>query len=184
MKEQKLIQSLKQGNERAWKMLYALHYQALCALAYNYVGDRLLAEMIAGDAIVHLWEIRARLELHGSLRSYLMTSVRNACMNFLTARRARSEIPMSSLEKDFPDKESFLSETTPLGTLLDKELEKEIKVAVATIPPDSRRIFALSRFYGKSYEEIASETGISVNTVKYHMKRALAHLRSCLGKYL
>ena len=37
---------------------------------------------------------------------------------------------------------------------------------------------------GKSYEEIAQETGISVNTVKYHMKRALQHLRSCLGKYL
>ena len=184
MKEQRLIHSLKQGNERAWKMLYDLHYQAMCALAYNYVGDRLMAVMIAGDVIVHLWEIRETIELHGFLRSYLLTAVRNACMNFLNTRRARSEVSIYSLEAECCGKDSLLSDSTPLGVLLDKELEREIRMAVATIPPDSRRVFALSRFYGKSYEEIAKETGISVNTVKYHIKRALSHLRSCLGKYL
>lgn len=184
MKEQKLIHSLKQGNERAWKMLYALHYQTLCAYAYNYVGDRLLAEMIVGDAIVHLWEIRERLDLHESLRAYLMASVRNACMNFINTRRARTEVPMSSLVADLTGDEAPLNDSTPLGILLEKELEKEIRVAVATIPADSRRVFTLSRFYGKSYDEIAEITGVSVNTVKYHMKRALAHLRSCLGKYM
>lgn len=184
MKEQKLIYSLKQGNERAWKMLYALHYQALCAFAYNYVKDSLLAEMIVGDAIVHLWEIRDRLELHGSLRAYLMAMVRNGCMNFMNTRQMRTEVPMSLLDSESGRADELLTESSPLGELLEKELEKEIKVAVATIPPDSRRVFALSRFGGKSYDEIAQETGISVNTVKYHMKRALQHLRSCLGKYL
>lgn len=184
MKEQKLIYSLKQGNERAWKMLYALHYQALCAFAYNYVKDRLLAEMIVGDAIVHLWEIRDRLELRGSLRAYLMAMVRNGCMNFMNTRQMRTEVPMSSLDNTSAGSDEFPAESSPLGLLLEKELEKEIKVAVASIPPDSRRVFALSRFGGKSYEEIAQETGISINTVKYHMKRALQHLRSCLGKYL
>lgn len=184
MKEQKLIYSLKQDNDRAWKMLYSLHYQALCAFAYNYVKDRLLAEMIVGDAIVHLWEIRERLELQGSLRSYLMAMVRNGCMNFMNTRQMRTEVPMSSLDKSPDGSDWILAESSPLGQLLEKELEKEIKVAVATIPPDSRRVFALSRFGGKSYEEIAQEIGISVNTVKYHMKRALQHLRSCLGRYL
>ena len=184
MKEQKRIYSLKQGNERAWKMLYALHYQALCAFAYNYVKDRLLAEMIVGDAIVHLWEIRDRLELRGSLRAYLMAMVRNGCMNFMNTRQMRTEVPMSSLDNASGGSDEFPAESSPLGLLLEKELEKEIKVAVASIPPDSRRVFALSRFGGKSYEEIAQETGISINTVKYHMKRALQHLRSCLGKYL
>lgn len=184
MKEQKLIYSLKQGNERAWKMLYALHYQALCAFAYNYVKDRLLAEMIVGDAIVHLWEIRDRLELRGSLRAYLMAMVRNGCMNFMNTRQMRTEVPMSSLDNASAGSDEFPTESSPLGLLLEKELEKKIKVAVASIPPDSRRVFALSRFGGKSYEEIAQETGISINTVKYHMKRALQHLRSCLGKYL
>ena len=37
---------------------------------------------------------------------------------------------------------------------------------------------------GLKYSEIASELGISVNTVKYHMKKALAILRDEFGKYL
>lgn len=184
MKEQQLIQSLKQGNERAWKMLYTIHYQTLCAVAYNYVRDKLLAEMIVGDAIIHLWEIREKLELHTSLRAYLMTSVRNAYTNFLNTKRARTEVSISALENDSNEKEALTVETSPLGILLEKELEKKIKVAVATIPPESRRVFVLSRTYRKSYEEIAEETGITVNTVKYHMKRALSHLRCCLGDYL
>lgn len=113
-----------------------------------------------------------------------MAMVRNGCMNFMNTRQMRTEVPMSSLDKAPDAADGILTESSPLGHLLEKELEKEIKVAVATIPPDSRRVFALSRFGGKSYEEIAQETGISVNTVKYHMKRALQHLRSCLGRYL
>ena len=45
-------------------------------------------------------------------------------------------------------------------------------------------VFLKSRFERKKYEEIAAELGISVNTVKYHIKNALARLHDSLGKYL
>ena len=41
----------------------------------------------------------------------------------------------------------------------------------------------MSRFDGKKNTEIAQELGISVNTVKYHMKQALRLLQQQLGKY-
>lgn len=44
--------------------------------------------------------------------------------------------------------------------------------------------FLKSRFEHKKNDEIAAELGISVNTVKYHIKRALAILRQDLGRYL
>ena len=42
----------------------------------------------------------------------------------------------------------------------------------------------MSRFEEKKYEEIAQLLDISVNTVKYHIKHALALLHKDLGKYL
>ena len=72
----------------------------------------------------------------------------------------------------------------PLGRLLEKELEGEIMKAIARLPEDCRRVFRLSRFEEKKYSEIADELGISVNTVKYHIKRALALLHEDLSKYL
>ncbi|MFA6859306.1 MAG: sigma factor-like helix-turn-helix DNA-binding protein, partial [Bacteroidales bacterium] len=41
-----------------------------------------------------------------------------------------------------------------------------------------------SRVDGKKYSEIASDLGISVNTVKYHIKNALAALTIALEKFL
>ena len=37
---------------------------------------------------------------------------------------------------------------------------------------------------GKRYEEIARLTGLSVNTVKYHVKNALRLLRRDLAQYI
>lgn len=44
--------------------------------------------------------------------------------------------------------------------------------------------FEKSRFEEKKYEEISQELGISINTVKYHIKNALSFLQTELSKYL
>lgn len=45
-------------------------------------------------------------------------------------------------------------------------------------------MFKASRIEGKRYEDIARETGLSVNTVKYHVKNALRLLRRDLARYI
>ena len=67
---------------------------------------------------------------------------------------------------------------------MEKELEEKIREAVASLPDDSRRVFVLSRYEGKTYELMAKELGISVNTVKYPIKRALRMLYNRLEPYL
>ena len=67
---------------------------------------------------------------------------------------------------------------------MEKELEEKIQEAVASLPDDSRRVFVLSRYEGKTYELMAKELGISVNTVKYPIKRALRMLYNRLEPYL
>ncbi len=72
----------------------------------------------------------------------------------------------------------------PLGKLLDDEFRSVVISAINSLPEDSRKVFELSRNIGLKYEDIAQELGISVNTVKYHMKQSLSILRSLLEKYL
>ena len=180
-----IVQQLREGKERAYKYLYDQHYQILCHVASQYVKDDFLAETIVGDVIFHLWEIRQTLEITTSLRSYLMTSVRNRCLDYLKSQYKQREMAMSSpgLE-DFPVLNYIKGDDYPLGQLLEKELEGEIMKAISHLPEECRRVFHLSRFEEKKYDEIATELNISVNTVKYHIKRALALLHEELGKYL
>ena len=67
---------------------------------------------------------------------------------------------------------------------MEQELEGEIMKAIDRLPEECRRVFRMSRFEERKYEEIARQLEISVNTVKYHIKRALTLLHEDLGKYL
>ncbi len=180
-----IVEQLKTGNEDAYQYIYDRHYALLCHIANGYVKDQFLAETIVGDTIFHLWEIRETLEISVSLRSYLSRAVRNRCINYLNSEWERREISFSSLMPDeITDDRITVSDSHPLGTLLERELEEEIYKAIDKLPNECRRVFDKSRFEGKSYEEISQELGISVNTVKYHIKNALASLQTNLSKYL
>lgn len=180
-----IVEQLRQGKERAYKFLYDQHYQILCHVASQYVKDDFLAETIVGDVIFHLWDVRQSLDITTSIRSYLMQSVRNRCMDYLKSQYNQRELAMSSLGLlDFPVINYIKGDDYPLGRLLEQELEGEIMKAIGRLPDECRRVFRLSRFEERKYEEIAKELNISVNTVKYHIKRALALLHEDLSKYL
>ena len=180
-----IVEQLKTGNEDAYQYIYDRHYALLCHVANGYVKDQFLAETIVGDTIFHLWEIRETLEIFVSIRSYLLRAVRNRCINYLNSEWEKREIAFSSLMPDeITDDKMTISDSHPLGTLLERELEEEIYKAIDKLPNECRRVFDKSRFEGKSYEEISQELGISVNTVKYHIKNALASLQMSLSKYL
>ena len=180
-----LVRQLKNGVDAAYKYLYDQHYQILCHVAAQYVKDDFLAETIVGDVIFHLWEIRETVEITVSLRSYLMTSVRHRCMDYLKSQHNQHEVAMSASGlQDFPVLDYIKNDEYPLGRLLEQELEGEIMKAIGRLPEECRRVFRMSRFEEKKYEEIARELQISVNTVKYHIKHALALLHEDLGKYL
>lgn len=180
-----IVEQLKLGNEDAYQYIYDHHYALLCHVANGYVKEQFLAETIVGDTIFHVWEIRETLEISVSIRSYLLRAVRNRCINYLNSEREKREIAFSALLPDeITDDKIILPDSHPLGTLLERELEEEIYKAIEKLPEECRRVFDKSRFEGKSYEQISQDLGISINTVKYHIKNALASLQKNLSKYL
>lgn len=183
--EDLIIKELIKGNEGAYKYLYQKHYKILCHIADELVKDSFIAETIVGDVIFHIWEIHEQLEINISLRAYLTQAVRNKCKDYLTSSKVQNEIVFSMIEEDENSKARYIySDETPLGSLLEQELETEIYCAINELPQECKTVFLKSRFEGKKYEEISKEIGISTNTVKYHIKNALEILHKKLQKYL
>jgi RNA polymerase sigma-70 factor (ECF subfamily) len=185
MQEQLLLQKIKQGDEKAFQYVFETHYGLLCSVASEFLKDDFLAETIVGDVILYLWEKRETIEIKSSLRSYLIKAVRNKCLNY-------QQLQYVVKETRFPEKEELLdsegnyiiSDSQPLATLLEKELEIEIEKSINSLSDECRKVFELSRFEQLKYEDIALELNISVNTVKYHIKNALSKLRTDLTKYI
>lgn len=178
--ERHLMERLTMGEERAWHELFVRHYPFMCYLAAQYVHDDFLASALASDVISHLWEIRATVRIGTSLRAYLLRSTRNRCLNYL---QSAPELREEAFSRSMGLHPAF-DEDHPLGILLEKELERQLVQAMESLPEQTRRVFTRSRFDGMTYQQIAAEMGITVHTVKYHIRQALMLLRKELGGYL
>ncbi|MEO5177849.1 sigma factor-like helix-turn-helix DNA-binding protein, partial [Bacteroides ovatus] len=59
-----------------------------------------------------------------------------------------------------------------------------IQKTIDGLSPETRKVFLLSRFENKRQEEIAEIMGITIHTVKYHMRSALDKLKEAARSYL
>ena len=183
--DENIIDHLQKGEEDAFRYIYDKYYGYLCAVAKGYLCDDIMAETVVEDVIYNIWEIREKLNIHTSLRSYLIRSVKNRAINYLQQEYIAKEVSVNSLQ-DYTEIESFyfIEEEHPLEKILETELENTIATAVDNLPEECRKAFIMSRNHDMKYEEIAAQMGISVNTVKYHIKNALSRLRVDLKDYL
>ena len=75
------------------------------------------------------------MDISVSIRSYLLRAVRNRCINYLNSEREKREIAFSALMPDeITDDKIILSDSHPLGILLERELENEIYKAIDKLP--------------------------------------------------
>ncbi|HZD31581.1 MAG TPA: sigma-70 family RNA polymerase sigma factor [Candidatus Angelobacter sp.] len=56
----------------------------------------------------------------------------------------------------------------------------EIELALDELPDEQREVFVAHEFEGRSFKEIAAETGVSVNTLLSRKRYAVLHLRQRL----
>lgn len=172
------IADLRSGNQKSFEMLFTQWYAPLCGYAYSILADSDEAKDIAQRVFCKLWDQRAEIEIHTSLKSYLYRMAHNDCMNKIKERRVRAghhqNIAYASVA-EANDTENRISQN---------ELQQQIYEAIESLPPRCKEVFKLSRFERLSYAEIAGRLNISANTVETQMVKALRFLRERLRDYL
>lgn len=62
------------------------------------------------------------------------------------------------------------------------DLARAYRQMVRAMPPKTRRIFVMHRIRRLTYKQIAAELGVCIQTVEYHMSRALALCRAAIAE--
>lgn len=183
--EKKLILKIKSGDIFAFERLFKIYYKNLCLFAEYYVREKTMAEEITGDFFLKLWEKRKGIEIKDSVKSYFYKSIYNQCIKYLEHLKVMKKYE-DYAQTILENKELFTPSSVnyPLANLISKENLHEIEKAIHDLPEKCREIFCLCRFENMSYEEVASQLNISVNTIRTQMSRALAKLRESLKDYL
>ncbi|ANW95389.1 RNA polymerase subunit sigma-24 [Wenyingzhuangia fucanilytica] len=174
--ENQLVKDLIAGNENAFRKLFDMYKNDLYKYSLSMVVSKDYAEEIVQDVFMTIWLKRASLNLEMSFRAYIFTITRNKTIKFLK-KAANSQ----KLRQEVFYKSQKFAKPTDIN-LRETELENLKEKALKNLSPKKREIFDMSREEEKSYEEIAAELGISVNTVKNQMSKSLGILRDYLLK--
>ncbi|SEO05348.1 RNA polymerase sigma-70 factor, Bacteroides expansion family 1 [bacterium A37T11] len=174
LNEAELVQQLKEGDESAFATIYNQYKAPLILQAKRslHAMDQDAATDMIQDLFANLWEMREKLEIHKDLQSYLYGALRNQVFKFQSHQRVE--------HKYITDFASFLETsayTTDL-TIREQELVRIMEEAIAALPPKMKQVFQLSRTTQLNHREIATRLGITENTVKKHIAKAIKILKN------
>ena len=155
----------------------ATAYDTYAGGLYRYALMILVAHSLAEDAVqqtfVKLAAQGKRISEITSRSGYLRTAVRNECYRILTRRKQTSSV---NLEMG-----SILEPTS--GEDFDEDLQHEIELAMRSLPPEQREVTHMKVYEQMTFQQIADELGISINTITSRWRYAIDKLRQILGRH-
>jgi RNA polymerase sigma-70 factor (family 1) len=172
--ESTLLSLLEQDSEYALQLVFDRYRNTIYKVAMIYVKSPVIAEEIVQDVFLKLWYQRKHLTEIRSLESWLFTITKNLTLNCL------KKIGHEWTAREKWVKQNDLSENTADYKLLNAENQQLLQQAIQLLSPQQQQVYKLAKEEGLSYDTIGKQLSISPLTVKTHMARALAAIRSFL----
>lgn len=154
----------------AFKKLYQRYYKPLILFAMHFIDDLHVAEDIAEDVIVSIWERKEKFDTLVSFEGFIYSSVRNKCISSL-----RHAVVHEKYESEvLSTKDEYLMD---INDVHEFEMQYiRLFEAIDRLPKRNREVILLY-VDGMSNAEIAESLQLSIETVKTYRKKALAQLR-------
>ena len=177
MSDGALVVSVGRWHQDALAEIYRRHAGAVFALARRILGDQAVAEEVAQEVFLRLWNAPEKFDpARGSLRSYPLGQAHGRSVDLLrsdTSRRRREE-------RD-------VRQTAEAGYDLEHQVwhlavAERVHAAVSDLPELERRAIELAYFGGHTYREVADMLGAPEGTVKSRIRTGLSRMREALSE--
>lgn len=181
-----IITPLEVNSERDFGSFYNSYYSRFYRYAYYYVNDLATAEDITHDAIVYYWENRSKLSPGTDVLGYILLTVKNKCLNYLKHLQIEYEYNKKYQELyEWEVKARIMTlEDENYADIFTSDIMEIVTKSLAKLPKQTQDIFRKNRFEYMSRKDIASEMGVSLQKIDYHINKANDHLYSDLKDYL
>lgn len=154
----------------AFAELFRRYWSPLMSSAGKRIPSIAVAEELVQDVFLSFFLRRKEIRVNTSVEAYLKAALRHQVFKTYRSHRIHEQYI-----------EAMLSDSPPPQVLPDammeaKQLREHIRQISEKMPEKCRQVFLLSRFEQMPHKEIAEKLGISVNTVKRHINKAISVL--------
>ena len=167
-----------QGDVRAFEVLFRRYYGALYAFARQRVRAHEVAEELAQEVFLDVWNRRSAWPPERSVRAFLFSAIRYKTVDYWR----RWEVESRWKEGEVREAAGRVEE--PADRLREREIDEAVRQAISEMPERRRLAYVLTKEHGLTYAEAADVLGISPKTVEVQIGRALKFLRERLAYLL
>jgi len=168
--DEAVFRLVQRGSRSAFAILVERFGRRAYAVAFRLLGRREDAEDAVQQAFLRAYESRASYDARWRFSTWFYRILVNTCVDELRRRRPTEPLEAS----DLPGAE------TPERTAIDRERQRCLQAALAEVPTEARIVLTLYYGDGRSYRQIGEIRGVSVNTVKTHLRRGRLALKRAL----
>lgn len=170
------LDAVVERDERALAALYDATVSRVYGLVRRIVRRETLAEEVVEDIYFQAWRHAARYDAsRGPVLAWLLAMARSRAIDAL---RHEARFPHEPIDDEAPDSDAVAAADELLDTARH---HAQLHIALARLGSPARQLVSLAFMRGLSHEEIASQMGMPLGTVKSHIRRALISLRETLG---
>jgi RNA polymerase sigma-70 factor (ECF subfamily) len=166
-----ILRLLKNSQEQGINFLFEDYYELVVKKINRFTANLQVAEDLAQDLFLELWQKREVLDIKTSLHSYLSRASQNRAINYFKAQKIEYVELKESEDFESFEEDSYMLENS------DELIKKYLDEAIKSLPDRCRLVFCMSRFEDKTYQQIANELTISVKTVENQITKAFKHIR-------
>jgi len=167
--EMRLVARIRAGDQQAMSELYDRYGKVVYAVSLRVLQDAGAAEDVLQDVFLQLWRNPDAFDAsRGSLAAWLAVIARHRSIDRLRKRRPEVDIEDCVIAGG-PD----LRDETERALVIEK-----VRVVLAEMNPDQRKVLELAFFQGLTHTEIAEKTGEPLGTIKTRIRSGLQLLRA------
>ncbi|TKG95614.1 RNA polymerase sigma-70 factor [Puteibacter caeruleilacunae] len=166
------IELLREGGTLSYSECFESMYPGLCSFATRFVLESEVAEDLVQDVFVRLWNRTDKFDSVSGVKVFLYQATRNICLNYLEHQKVKNKYVQEKIRE-------IQSDSSYIREVIKEETHLQIRNAIQTLPPQTRKVLLMSLQDLKN-KEIAEDLGISINTVKTHKSKAYDVLREAL----
>lgn len=180
-----LLAELARQDRAALQTLYPKVAPKLMGLLTRMLGDRAEAEDALQEVMIRLWQRAASYDPQkGTGMGWICAIARNHALDRLRARpasRGHREVSRTDDARDMLDTIADPSMGAEDQTLLRARMQAVI-ACFDQLPEDRARAVKGAYLMGLSYQDLAAQFDVPLNTMRTWLRRALIALRECLDQ--
>ena len=182
-----LMLRVRQGDAESFDVLLDRHRKPLVAFFVRMLRDPALAEDLAQEAFLRVYQARRRYRPEAKFTTWLYRIATNLALNALRDRKGvRAVSGGDGDSSEGPALMDQLSDSRPTAEqeMMLSERERTIRQAVESLPDNQRAAVILHKYQGVDYRQIGNVLGVSESAVKSLLFRAYENLRVRLDPLL